>query len=219
MSRLIVVGLVVVVGHASASRIRASLVQQSQPLPIIDMHLHVNRADDNGPPPTYVCPGFDENRARPATFVGNDLHRRGEDPILRESPQRGRDRRTLIKSTFEILERCNIIAVTSGPIVEPWRAAGNPTNYSERDVQFRSHGPLHRHVARRVCRQALCGVWRGRPPVSGHLAERPAIRAVSRRGRSGRRAAGHSYRDRAARRALLSGSWQLSRAAAQPARA
>jgi hypothetical protein len=31
----------------------------------------------------------------------------------------------LMKATFEILERRNIIAVTSGPVLERWRAAGN----------------------------------------------------------------------------------------------
>jgi hypothetical protein len=38
----------------------ALLAQQSRPLPIVDVHLHANRADTNGPPPTYVCPGFDK---------------------------------------------------------------------------------------------------------------------------------------------------------------
>ena len=35
------------------------LFAQERSLPIIDMHLHANRADDNGPPPTYLCPGFE----------------------------------------------------------------------------------------------------------------------------------------------------------------
>jgi uncharacterized protein len=35
------------------------LFAQERPVPIIDMHLHANRADDNGPPPTYLCPGFE----------------------------------------------------------------------------------------------------------------------------------------------------------------
>lgn len=64
MSRLVVVGLVAVASTASVCvTSRALLAQRSRPLPIIDMHLHANRADDNGPPPTYLCPGF-ERRIR-----------------------------------------------------------------------------------------------------------------------------------------------------------
>jgi hypothetical protein len=51
MSRLIVVGLVAAAGTALIGVTRSSLpAQQNRPLPIIDMHLHANRADDNGPP-------------------------------------------------------------------------------------------------------------------------------------------------------------------------
>ena len=37
----------------------ADVLAQDRPLPIIDMHLHANRADDNGLPSTYLCPGVE----------------------------------------------------------------------------------------------------------------------------------------------------------------
>jgi hypothetical protein len=43
-----------------------NLFAQERPLPIIDMHLHANRANDNGPPPTYLCPGFENSAHDPA---------------------------------------------------------------------------------------------------------------------------------------------------------
>jgi hypothetical protein len=69
MPRLMVVCLVVVGGAALAGVTRGPVIaQQNRPLPIIDMHLHANRADDNGPPPTYVCPGFEKTAHDPRGY-------------------------------------------------------------------------------------------------------------------------------------------------------
>ena len=126
MSRLIVLGLVAVAGSAMVGvTSSASLAQQSRPLPIIDMHLHANRADDNGPPPTYVCPGFDKTAHDPRLSWEAAFNAVMKTPPCANPLKGAETDEALMKSTFEILERRNIIAVTSGPVLERWRSAGN----------------------------------------------------------------------------------------------
>ncbi len=126
MSRLMVIGLVAAAGAALAGVTRGALLaQQSRPLPIVDMHLHASRADDNGPPPTYVCPGFEKTAHDPRLSWEAAFSALLKTPSC-ASPFEGADTdQALMESTFEILERRNIIAVTSGPVLERWRAAGN----------------------------------------------------------------------------------------------
>ena len=109
----------------SASRAVRLLAQQSRPLPIIDMHLHANRADDNGPPPTYVCPGFEKTAHDPRLSWEAAFSALMKTPPCANPLKGAETDEALMKSTFEILERRNIIAVTSGPVLERWRAAGN----------------------------------------------------------------------------------------------
>ena len=79
------------------------------------MHLHANRADDNGPPPAYVCPGF-EKTAHDARLPWEPAFIAGlTTPSCANASKGAETDEALMKSTFEILERRNIIAVTSGP--------------------------------------------------------------------------------------------------------
>jgi len=126
MSRLLVVCLVAVAGSALVGATRSAvLAQQSRPLPIIDMHLHANRADDNGPPPTYVCPGFEKTAHDPRAPWEAAFSAMMKTPPCANPLKGAETDEALMKSTFEILERRNIIAVTSGPVLERWRATGN----------------------------------------------------------------------------------------------
>jgi hypothetical protein len=126
MSRLVVVGLVAVASTAPVSFTnRAWPAQQSRPLPIIDMHLHANRAAANGPPPTYVCPGSESIPHDPRLSWEAAFSAVVKTPPCTNPLKGAETDDALMKSTFEVLERRNIIAVTSGPLLERWRAAGN----------------------------------------------------------------------------------------------
>jgi hypothetical protein len=157
MSRLIVVGLVAVASAVVGVTSGASLAQQSRPLPIIDMHLHANRADDNGPPPTYVCPGFDKTAHDPRlSWEAAFLAVMKTPPCA--NPLKGAETdEALMKSTFEILERRNIIAVTSGPVLDRWRAARGNERYSGRDVSFGIRWLPIATLRDRFCRQRYRG--------------------------------------------------------------
>jgi predicted TIM-barrel fold metal-dependent hydrolase len=126
MSRLMVVGLVAVAGSALVGVSKSAvLAQPSRSLPIIDMHLHANGADDNGPPPTYVCPGFERTAHDPRLSWEAAFGAMMKTPPCANPIKGAETDEALMKSTFEILERRNIFAVTSGSRLERWRAAGN----------------------------------------------------------------------------------------------
>jgi hypothetical protein len=87
--------------------------------PIIDMHLHAMRAASYGPPPQRVCMGqmtllgWDPRQPlNPTSLVNCDT------PVLS-----ARTDDELMRQTLAILERENIIGVTSGPRLAEWRAA------------------------------------------------------------------------------------------------
>ncbi len=126
MLRLIALGFVAVAAGATAGVARNTLRgYQIRPLPIIDMHLHANRADDNGPPPTYVCPGFEKAAHDPQQPFESAFLALLKTPPC-ENPIKGAETdEAVMNSTFEILERRNIFAVTSGPVLDRWRAAAN----------------------------------------------------------------------------------------------
>src|SRR5436190_17799575 len=92
----------------------SNLLAQARPLPIIDMHLHANRADDNGPPPTYMCPGFENYGVDPKQPAADALTKNPPcpNPLVGAATDEA-----LMKGTLEILERRNIIGVTSGPLL------------------------------------------------------------------------------------------------------
>jgi len=94
---------------------------QTNRAPILDVHLHAMAANDFGPPPVATCAeqliylprdprepyGFDQFAA-----CGSKLH----------SPMTNDD---LMRRTFDLMERYNVVGVASGPIevVRRWRAA------------------------------------------------------------------------------------------------
>ena len=96
------------------------LFAQERSPPIIDMHLHANRADDNGPPPTYLCPGF-ENYGLDPKQPADALTKKPPCPNVLVGAATDE---TLMTETLEILQRRNIIGVTSGPLVDRWRQMG-----------------------------------------------------------------------------------------------
>jgi len=91
-------------------------------LPIIDMHLHALPANAWGAPGTPVCPGYREN-----IFLGYDPRDRlsGERLNSCSNPLLGAlTDEQLKQESLAALERYNIVkAVTSGPLIEQYRAA------------------------------------------------------------------------------------------------
>ena len=101
-----------------------SCLAQDPPPPIIDMHLHALPADAQGPPPQVVCspfedlPYFDPAESYPDVFAGFAAN-----GGCRSSVTGSATDEDLMTETLAVLERRNIIGVTSGPLemVERWR--------------------------------------------------------------------------------------------------
>jgi uncharacterized protein len=96
---------------------------QQRPLPVIDMHLHANAADAQGPPPLAVCVGgpwpvWDQRTPWPQVFLDWAKKPRCAAPVW--SPATDDALRT---ETLALLERRNIVAVASGSAarVARWR--------------------------------------------------------------------------------------------------
>jgi hypothetical protein len=87
--------------------------------PILDMHLHASQATDQGPPPMAMCaplealPPVSSGSAWPDAFMGWAKEPPCPDPVW--SPMTDEE---VLQRTLAILERRNIVAVTSGPLVE-----------------------------------------------------------------------------------------------------
>ena len=90
--------------------------------PIIDMHLHAGAVTEQGPPPVRFC-------AADATFSGWDPRDpvtptrffSCAGPMISSAPTD----EALMRGTLAVMERYNVVGVTSGPIayVRRWRAA------------------------------------------------------------------------------------------------
>ena len=99
---------------------------RAAPAPIIDMHLHANAADAQGPPPVAVCapygamPGRDA-RWDPPTYAARTF----KQTHCRRPVWSSRTDDALRDETLAELRRLNITAVTSGDPerVEAWRRA------------------------------------------------------------------------------------------------
>ena len=94
------------------------------PPPIIDMHLHALKADANGPPPLALCPGTAYPGRDPAqdwveTFTAALKTPPCTNPIWGATTDE-----EVMTQTLEVLERRNIIGVTSGSQLAKWRKAG-----------------------------------------------------------------------------------------------
>ena len=101
------------------------LIADEVPPPIIDMHLHASPADTNGPPPIGICapvqeiPVLDPAKSWIEAFTAWLKNPPCANPIWGPETDEG-----VMKETLEILERRNIYAVTSGPLIETWKKAG-----------------------------------------------------------------------------------------------
>ena len=105
--------------------ITSSAAAQKAPLPVIDMHLHANRADANGPPPLAICapgvgyPPLDPARSWPETFIAWLKNPQCKDPVWGPETDDA-----LMRESLLILEKRNVIGVTSGPLLDRWIEAG-----------------------------------------------------------------------------------------------
>ncbi|MEM1379756.1 MAG: amidohydrolase family protein [Pseudomonadota bacterium] len=97
---------------------------ETPPLPIIDVHIHTSRADDNGPPGMPICPNVMLRLPPrdPAVPWGQQFASapRCDDPIFGAPTDDA-----VLSQTIEIVRRRNIIGVLSGPAdrVLAWHAA------------------------------------------------------------------------------------------------
>lgn len=88
---------------------------QPRPLPVIDVHLHAQAADSQGPPPLGLCPGAprfptrDPQQLWPDIFVAHLKKPPCENPVW--SPMTDD---ALREQTIEVLKRRNVIGVLSG---------------------------------------------------------------------------------------------------------
>lgn len=91
--------------------------------PIIDVHLHSQRATDQGPPPLGLClpmeawPVVETGAAWPEAFLAFQKEPDCSDPVW--SAQTDVE---LMEQTLQIMERRNVIGVTSGARLEDWLA-------------------------------------------------------------------------------------------------
>ncbi len=100
-----------------------SLAAQPAQAPIIDMHMHAPHADDQGPPPVWLCPGtvfpvMQPGGSWPDTFMEFLKRPTCATPI--SSPMTDRE---LMDRTFAVMNRRNVYGVVSGPMTEDWHKA------------------------------------------------------------------------------------------------
>ncbi len=98
----------------------------AQSPPIIDMHLHADTADANGPPPMAICPGQAFPPRDPANEWLQIFTAWAKNPPCKSPIWGPATDDAVMSRTLAILERRNIIAVTSGPLLDRWRKAGGP---------------------------------------------------------------------------------------------
>jgi uncharacterized protein len=99
-------------------------LRDGTPPPIIDMHLHAMRATAQGPPPLGMCmpvesfPVVETGGNWPEAFMAMLKNPPCDNPVWSPDSDKG-----LMEETFAIMERRNVIAVTSGSEVDIWKAA------------------------------------------------------------------------------------------------
>jgi len=104
------------------------VVAQAVPPPIIDVHLHALPANHQGPPPLAFClpttqwPAHDPQRPYAETFMEWEKNPTAVDPYCEDPVWSPTTDDEVMRKTLEILERRNIIGVTSGPLVDRYRA-------------------------------------------------------------------------------------------------
>lgn len=118
-------------------------------LPILDMHLHVRRADYMGPNPPAMCTPFEVmprwDNARPID-AGLDF---GASPCAKPIPAATSDEQVM-RETLEVMERRNIIGMVSGEpdLVAPWKALAPERVIVGLDLKI-GDGGTHGHVKSR----------------------------------------------------------------------
>jgi predicted TIM-barrel fold metal-dependent hydrolase len=100
-----------------------SLVAQERPLPIVDVHVHANAANSQGPPPLAMCTPLPDIVGRgdqdwPSVFMTLLKKPPCSDPVWSPTTDDA-----LMNETLDVLRRRNIIGVVGGPIgrVQRWR--------------------------------------------------------------------------------------------------
>ncbi len=95
--------------------------KKSLPLPIIDMHMHANKANFAGPPPIPYCIHVDE---WPVSATGDKwLEILMNDTTCKREIMSQKTDEDVMNKTFEIMKRRNVYAVASGRLIEQWKAA------------------------------------------------------------------------------------------------
>ncbi len=95
---------------------------QERPPPIIDVHLHAQRATDQGPPPLGLClpveawPTVETGASWPEAFLTFQKEPECSDPIW--SPATDIE---LMERTLAVAERRNVIGITSGALTSEWQ--------------------------------------------------------------------------------------------------
>jgi hypothetical protein len=128
---------------AAAALAPAAPVAQTARPPIIDMHMHAMRADDQGPPPLGVCQGnvlpvIEQGRPWADTFMAWLKKPPCSDPIW--SPMTDRE---LMDRTLAAMRRRNVFGVVSGVMLDEWRKAAPDRVIPSIDLNFE---PQHRSV-------------------------------------------------------------------------
>ena len=105
----------------------APIVAQSRNQPVIDMHLHADHADSQGPPPVFICAPFSVWPVRDPKTPGDEYgitflkHPPCESPLKSDSTDK-----ELMQHALKIMETRNVTAVASGPpdVIAKWKQAG-----------------------------------------------------------------------------------------------
>jgi predicted TIM-barrel fold metal-dependent hydrolase len=103
--------------------------QTIAPEPIIDMHLHAVPADNNGPPPAFICAPYDYFPSWDPKSGGDAYERLVDKTPPCASPLRSpATDEELMRKTLEIVKSRNVTGLASGPleIVEKWKKVAGP---------------------------------------------------------------------------------------------
>ncbi|MBZ5615325.1 MAG: amidohydrolase family protein [Acidobacteriia bacterium] len=108
-------------------RISLPALAQSNSEPVIDMHLHAAHADNQGPPPIFICAPFSVWPTRDPKTRGDAYgmsfvkHPPCESPLQSASTDE-----ELMQRTLKIVRSRNVTALASGPpeVIAKWKEAG-----------------------------------------------------------------------------------------------
>lgn len=147
-----------------------SIADGAAPLPILDMHLHVRKADYMGPKPPAMCAPF-------ATMPRWDNDKPIESGLTFDSPPcpapilAAATDEQVMRETLAVMERRNIIGMVSGEpdLVAPWKAAAPERILVGLDLKIGSGGGTHAHVKARSVDEVRALHTRGAFEVLGEV--------------------------------------------------